>query len=371
MEVAHPDADGQGGDAALKEHIGVGAAAGGHHCGREAGGCHRAGDVPQRRVVVRHPVGAILAANVQVNLRFGVQRRRLVKGAPELGGVVVQAGLTKRAQFAVQVRRFGDDVPLQAAMQGANVGGGFPVNSAQGQAAQDVGGHQQGGDAVFRFQPGVGRYAGDVALHHILRRGAHADAAHRPFAVKDDAGAGLHQRKIQVARSVQAAFLGAGEYHLHRTAGNAVLKGRFQPLQHDGQPGLAVAAEDGAAVRPQDIAVGVQRGVDAAPRLHGVHMSGQQHGRIVVRRVDAGAAVAGAAGQGGHQVAVGVVAHGGAQSGEAGGKVGVDGVLLSGGAVDANQVNQGPGKAGAVGHRGISGQRALGMGFRLFWNARG
>ena len=214
------------------------------------------------------------------------------------------------------------------------------VNPTQGKAGEDVGGDQQGGHAVFRFQAGVGGNAGDAALHHVLRRRANADAAHRTFAVEHHAAGCRDEREIQVARPVQAAFLGAREHHLHLAAQTAVFHGGGDTLHDDGQAGLAVAAQDGGSVGAQGVAVGVEGGLDAPARFHGVHVGGQHH------RGFAGAAVA--AGQGGHQVAVSIVLYRRSEVAEPRGEVGVDGVLLSGGAVDTDEFGYGSDESFAV-----------------------
>ena len=82
--------------------------------------------------------------------------------------------------------------------------------------------------------------------------------------------------------------------------------------------------------------------MDAAAGFHCVHVGGQHDGRF------AGSAVV--AGQGGHQVAVGVVLYRRAEVGEPRGEVGVDGVLLAGGAIDPDEFGYGSDETFAIGH---------------------
>ena len=112
-----------------------------------------------------------------------------------------------------------------------------------------------------------------------------------------------------------------------------------------------------AAVGTENLAVGVQHRLDAAPRLHGIHVGRQHHRRLAGGTVGTG--------KRGHQVAIVVVPDDTAQVGQDAGQVRVDGILLPGGAVNLDQVDKGLGKALSVGHGKAPERGVIGLYRRL------
>ena len=319
MEGTDANADWQGSDAALDEHVGVGAAAGRLQDWGEAERFQRPANHRHRVALRFDPVGLIGVANIQRYAGLGIAGCGLVEHLAELPFHPGQLVVAAAAELAVQQRPLRDDVALQAALHPPDVGGGFGVNAAQGQAGEDVGGHQQGRQAVFRLQPCVGSAAHDFGGDYVLRRGRHRDAVGRPLTVKHDARLGCQQAEIQVMHTDQPAFLVAGEGHLNGAARAVRPGGAGQRLQHDGHPGLAVAAEYGRAVGAQGVAV--QHRLDAPARLHGIQVGRQQHG--LPRAV-----------QPGDDVVEGVMLHRQAQRRQPGADLPVHGVFLAAGAVN-------------------------------------
>ena len=98
-------------------------------------------------------------------------------------------------------------------------------------------------------------------------------AVGRAFAVEDDAGLGGEQAEVHVPDADQPALLVSGEGDLDGAVRAAGLGDAGQRLQHDGDAGLAVAAEDGCAVGAQGVAV--QLRLDAPPGFDGVEVRRQ------------------------------------------------------------------------------------------------
>ena len=136
-------------------------------------------------------------------------------------------------------------------------------------------GNDQSGNAPFRLQPGVGCPAPKIRLDDILRRGRHGHPVRRALSVKDHSLPGGQPVELQMMGAHQSALLGPGKDHFHRAVRRPGIPYRRQGFQRNGQAGFAVAAQDGAAVGAQRIAV--QLGADAPARLHRIQMGRQKH----------------------------------------------------------------------------------------------
>ena len=114
------------------------------------------GYVFHRRMVRRDVVRLVGVRDFQRNRGPRIFPGNFPENVAEHLGIAVQLGVVAAADFAVEERFFRDDVALQAALDSADVGRGLRVDAAQGQLGQNLGGQQDGGQALFRFDPGVG-----------------------------------------------------------------------------------------------------------------------------------------------------------------------------------------------------------------------
>ena len=332
------------------EHIAVGAAAGGLDVGRQAHIAHhphcqlRGGLVGVQAIHLEHHF------QLFGNLRIGVAAPHLVQRGEQLHPQQFQRFHIHTAVFALDDRFRRHRVAYRAAADGGDVEGGFVIHAALGQLGDEVAGDFDGGQALFGFHAGVGAAPADVNVKGHIGGAAAGDGADRAVAVKDDRFGGGNHTEVQVGGAHQADFLAAGEHYLHGTAGSALIAQGLQGFQDGGHAGLAVAAEDGAAVGGD--AVAHHLGLDAAAGVNGVHMGGEQQGA-------AGAILAG------DDIAVFVPRHLEAQGGQAVGQVGGDIPLLPGGAVNLRQAAEVVNQSFLIGHSDTSEGGGLGRRWRV------
>ena len=131
-----------------------------------------------------------------------------------MAALLVELFIEQAAGLGDYFHLLGHDVGGHAAADGAEVGGGFFVNTQQGHLVDGAGRYLNGADAFFRRQAGVGGTAVDDGLDDVFRRALHDDLADGAARIEDEGALGLDFAVIQPFGAIHADFLANGENDL-------------------------------------------------------------------------------------------------------------------------------------------------------------
>ena len=274
--------------AAQPEHIAVRAAAGRAQVGRQPQLGERAFDQLQRRLARRQVVRRELRFEMAVYDRLRIHAANLRDGFIHLHADSVQRLDVAAAELAANGRQLRDGVPHSAAFYGADVESGFVVQPPLRKAGDDFRRDSDCGQPLLRLRAGVGGPPGYVYVEPDVLRAGCGYLAWGALAVENHRLRSGQHGEIKVARADKPYLFLPRERHFDGAALDAVFGDGLQRLYNRGDARFAIPAEDGRPVR--DDALAVHRRLDAAPRLHGVHVRGQDE-RVAVRAVAAVAVV--------------------------------------------------------------------------------
>ena len=269
--VGHDDT----GDAVGHRHVVVRATEGGLAAGLHAQA--RTGTVEEahRRGVLVHAVGMAGLAQLHRDLPAHLGGRRLEDAADELGAglslvVVVAAHLAANHHVARH------DVGAAPAGDDAHVDGHVVVDTAALHLVDGVGGDLDGVHAALGLEAGVGGAADD--LDGEVEDGGRLVGVLVGVArvVEREGNGRLDLREVEGAGAHVAHLLGHHAGKLHRAVRHAPALQAGDGRHHAGDAGQAVGAQDGVA-QARDGAVGVDLGVLAQGRGHGVHVRDEEH----------------------------------------------------------------------------------------------
>ena len=182
------------------------------------------------------------------------------------------------AEFAAHRRLGRDRISHRAAGDGCDVERGFLVDATLGEFGDQVAGDLDGRQPFLRLHAGVGAPAAHVDVERHVGRAGAGDGVDRAVAVEYHRLRTANHGEVEVGRADQSDFLAASENHFQRATGAAIFLDGFQRFQDRRHAGLAVTAQDGAAVGRD--AVSHHLGLDAAARVHRVHVRGQDQGAV-------------------------------------------------------------------------------------------
>ena len=187
---------------------------------------------------------------------------------------------------------------------------------------------------LLRLDAGVGGPPRDLDLVADVGWGCRGDAARGTLTVEDDGLPGGYQGEVQFPGAQQPGLLGAGEAHLDGDVADAVLPDRLDGLENGRESRLAVAPQYGGAIGHD--AVALDPWLDAPARLDGVHVGREQQRALTALVGDEVAEVVGLYRQ--------------PQRLETARQVDRDLVLLTGRAVDTDQLAEGLDQSVSVDH---------------------
>ena len=246
MDVLHPVREVQARETALVEHVGIGGAAAEAVTRREAGSLERRMGDPDDGVVTFESVTAIALRHLR--LHFAVlEAGREGEGVDHLLDEIGELAFVMRPGLGTQRAPLRDDVASAASLDQADVRRRLVVDASQPQIGDRARGRRNRRAALLRIHAGVGSAAVELHLQGLRVRRAENHVSDRGRLVVDVADACLQALVVECRRTEQADLFLRREQELDSAVRTVLREHTASALEHRGDGGLVVRAEDRAA----------------------------------------------------------------------------------------------------------------------------
>src|SRR5229473_4657561 len=213
VNIAHPGAEIRDCEAAVIEDVGVASAARRFGLDCAAGAARGFDDLAHQRRVLGdvHTLVGRKHGVVERGLdtfaveRDGGARDRVLETGDHVIDLRFELVGIARAAFAADRYLVGNDVACAAALDSAEVGGGFGVDASEAHRSDRLTGNLDRGDAALRCDSGVRLVALDGEAHRACDGRAQDEIAGR-IAVVDETLARFEHREVEIARALEADF---------------------------------------------------------------------------------------------------------------------------------------------------------------------
>ena len=200
-------------------------------------------------------------------------RRSVFKTVLHMLGLPIKLLFAVATRFASQNHVIGYDIHRHAAFDDTDVGCSFIIDAAEAHLGNAFCGNFDRVDAFFRTDAGMGFKTKDAKFHAIGGR-RFGEQKTYGITVEHQTRTRAQPADVETLGADQSCFLADRENHVDVTARQPILLHHPHHFADDRHAALVIAAEDGAAVRAQNIAVQYRH--DTFTGDHRVHVRGQQ-----------------------------------------------------------------------------------------------